>query len=353
MEAFAIGSKASLNSSMSLASSLIDQMKDSEFPTSGNTSINGASAMSYGYGPSDWMSIKWSGQNNPNCYPIFSPCINDPEDPFDERFGNQPVWSPPFAGNQFSNSVESPLSAPIYTTAVNWNTSRIPRALSVYTEPDMKPVNNDISQFIEEREEGGGCDPMTDEYQTSPESLSPTSRNNYKPAWKSPLDAHNLEISASPRATKKQKHTYPALAHPKTHHRRSQRKAPLSIKSPHSYIDISTSPSSPEVSYPQTPESKTKKSHNLTEKKYRNRLNGYFDNLLSAIPKHTAVQNEGKVTGEEKKVSKGEVLILALEHIHALEKEVEGLRREKTELGDEVEKLMEPKVEGKWEDMKP
>lgn len=77
--------------------------------------------------------------------------------------------------------------------------------------------------------------------------------------------------------------------------------------------------------------------HNLTEKLYRNRLNGQFETLLSALPPaHDAGDARN---GEEKRVSKAEVLILAKEHIRALEQTRLELEKERTGLVDDVESL--------------
>lgn len=76
--------------------------------------------------------------------------------------------------------------------------------------------------------------------------------------------------------------------------------------------------------------------HNLSEKRYRNRLNQQFSRLLEAIPYHRVVaQVRGvyeDVEGVKKRVSKSDVLILAMEYIEALEMETEKLERNNSEL---------------------
>ncbi|TVY31524.1 Allergen [Lachnellula occidentalis] len=77
--------------------------------------------------------------------------------------------------------------------------------------------------------------------------------------------------------------------------------------------------------------------HNLTEKLYRNRLNGQFETLLSALP---PAHDAGDVrNGDEKRVSKAEVLILAKEHIRALEQTRLELEKEMSGLSNNVESL--------------
>ena len=89
----------------------------------------------------------------------------------------------------------------------------------------------------------------------------------------------------------------------------------------------------------------SKKSHNLTEKKYRNRLNCYFDTLLAAIPRKPGLsRNEDDELGHavdepERKISKGEVLVMALEHIKALEKQRDALEIEKRDMGHTLARL--------------
>jgi hypothetical protein len=110
-------------------------------------------------------------------------------------------------------------------------------------------------------------------------------------------------------------------------------------------MEPSKEASSPEISHSpdvdQDAAFKSKKSHNLTEKKYRNRLNGYFDTLLSAIPRKPRMSESDDVTVDvpERKISKGEVLVLALERIQALEKQRDVLEQEKKDLGNSLARL--------------
>lgn len=82
--------------------------------------------------------------------------------------------------------------------------------------------------------------------------------------------------------------------------------------------------------------------HNLTEKRYRSRLNDQFATLLSALPPNLVSDVDITHTNSEhgeKKVSKVEVLILAKERIRALEKAAEELQGENRALASETSRL--------------
>lgn len=79
--------------------------------------------------------------------------------------------------------------------------------------------------------------------------------------------------------------------------------------------------------------------HNLTEKRYRSRLNDKFENLLSALPPSLVADTQTGAEHTEKKTSKAEVLILAKEHIRALERAAEDLEGQNQALSDQMERL--------------
>ncbi|CAM1510336.1 Fc.00g006710.m01.CDS01 [Cosmosporella sp. VM-42] len=87
-----------------------------------------------------------------------------------------------------------------------------------------------------------------------------------------------------------------------------------------------------------TPEERrTRASHNLVEKQYRNRLNAQFESLLSALPEQIrsggdGEESEGPVDFGDRRVSKGEVLEMARKHIESLERERDQLEKEKNAL---------------------
>ncbi|KAF4338240.1 Allergen Fus c 3 [Fusarium beomiforme] len=106
-----------------------------------------------------------------------------------------------------------------------------------------------------------------------------------------------------------------------------------------------------------TPEDRrTRASHNLVEKQYRNRLNAQFESLLNALPEQARHGDGGSGNGNEdnesdhandvdRRVSKGEVLEMARKHIQALERERSQLELENLELQGNLRRLKESKSE--------
>ncbi|KAH7163952.1 hypothetical protein DER46DRAFT_315676 [Fusarium sp. MPI-SDFR-AT-0072] len=106
-----------------------------------------------------------------------------------------------------------------------------------------------------------------------------------------------------------------------------------------------------------TPEDRrTRASHNLVEKQYRNRLNAQFESLLSALPDQARHGESGSGNGNEdnesdhandadRRVSKGEVLEMARKHIQALERERNQLELENLELHGSLRRLKESNSE--------
>ncbi|KAH6976881.1 hypothetical protein EDB80DRAFT_593824 [Ilyonectria destructans] len=93
-------------------------------------------------------------------------------------------------------------------------------------------------------------------------------------------------------------------------------------------------------------ERRTRASHNLVEKQYRNRLNAQFESLLSALPEQLRAGNNGNGDTDEsegndadRRVSKGEVLEMARKHIQLLEQERAELERENLELHGNLRRL--------------
>jgi hypothetical protein len=88
-------------------------------------------------------------------------------------------------------------------------------------------------------------------------------------------------------------------------------------------------------------ESVSRTNHNMVEKQYRNRLNSQFDTLLSVLP--DAVMDSRVSGSEERKISKAEVLILAMQHISQLEKAGSQLKGERDALLEKLNLL-----KGNW-----
>lgn len=99
-----------------------------------------------------------------------------------------------------------------------------------------------------------------------------------------------------------------------------------------------------------TPEDRrTRASHNLVEKQYRNRLNAQFESLLNSLPEQIRAGNTGNGDDDESdgnRVSKGEVLEMARRHIQTLEQERIELERKNLELLGSIRRLKESTSEG-------
>ena len=106
-----------------------------------------------------------------------------------------------------------------------------------------------------------------------------------------------------------------------------------------------------------TPEERrARRNHNIVEKQYRNRLNAQFERLLAVLPVDRCSSGSGVGggpvgqgvvmpvggggDGEEKRMSKAEVLELATVRIRTLEAERGRLKRERRELVRGLEVLM-------------
>lgn len=83
-----------------------------------------------------------------------------------------------------------------------------------------------------------------------------------------------------------------------------------------------------------------KETHKMIEKKYRTRLNGHFEKLLSAMAKGSPpVMGEGMAGETGRRISKGKVLALAIEHIRGLELERAVLKEENHNLAQQLDQL--------------
>ncbi|KAH6679685.1 hypothetical protein B0J14DRAFT_304312 [Halenospora varia] len=152
-------------------------------------------------------------------------------------------------------------------------------------------------------------EPSTSTKSNPGESQPVSNSREYKPAW--------TTAAADKRAAKRAKQSP----------RNSQSSK---SKSPRSTLSDSDSGSN----------NRGRRNHNLTEKKYRNRLNGQFETLLQALPPAPAGDNASGSDGpHERRISKAEVLILAKEHIEALERQKAELESQKNVLSQDLEKL--------------
>ena len=94
-------------------------------------------------------------------------------------------------------------------------------------------------------------------------------------------------------------------------------------------------------------EQKARAMHNQVEQQYRKRLNAQFERLLAALPPDESSNDGGNggaggshvVDGEDRRVSKAEVLDRARQRIKTLEKETASLERQNHELFGNVGRL--------------
>ncbi|KAG9239166.1 hypothetical protein BJ875DRAFT_244318 [Amylocarpus encephaloides] len=99
-------------------------------------------------------------------------------------------------------------------------------------------------------------------------------------------------------------------------------------------------PSKRQASFSSPPSSadpQTRTNHNLIERKYRNRLNGQFETLLSALP--TPAEDSSRDEETEKRISKAEILTLAKERIESLERDMEALENQRGKLRGNLDML--------------
>jgi len=299
----------------------------------------------------DWMSLKWA-ESDPFPEPGFNPYINDPEGPFDETFGYPTDWNSSSFGPQIDSSFRNLQQLSSDVTGPAFGSDLRLRTAPLYLNTGAKTNRVDQS-FSEEAEDDEDGDLMSD-IKTSPVTPSSTTKNSFIPTWQSPTKVQIPDtFKTSSSAPKRQKRSKPSNADtsissnsPDRTRRRSQRKRSISTKVTESYMETPTEASSPETTLAPDVENqdaafKNKKSHNLTEKKYRNRLNGYFDTLLAAIPRKPGMSESDDFVLDipERKISKGEVLVLALEHIRALEKQRDVLEQEKKDMGNSLARL--------------
>jgi hypothetical protein len=91
------------------------------------------------------------------------------------------------------------------------------------------------------------------------------------------------------------------------------------------------SPPSPLKAAETTDELRARASHNAVEKQYRNRLNTQFERLLSVLPDPQA-DDDNDDDGDDRPLSKAEVLDRARRRIKSLESECELLKQQRSEL---------------------
>lgn len=155
-----------------------------------------------------------------------------------------------------------------------------------------------------------------------PKSIPP------KPAW-----GISNGQSKSPRSSKSERRS----ARRKSSHNENQTDGIESSKSSKTHSRGNAKANTRKSEPPRSNNSKvdSRATHNFIEKQYRNRLNNHFSNLLDAIPQDLVVGEVGSGYGNlerealDKRVSKGEVLMLAKKHIVALEEKGRELEKQR------------------------
>ena len=250
--------------------------------------------------------------------PLYTP-VNLADKPFDV-FGAQ-------AGGPLGGGATMAVPTTVSAADLNLNVTPMPAIGNATSQPSRTTSSSDDSLLLG----SGGTD--NSESLTTPEDSELAAKPTYKPGWATATD--NTSSSAPQPRKRVKSNALPV---------KSQRTSPrnLSLSSARAVADTKEElgeESSPEMAAPGT--SKSKRSHNLTEKKYRTRLNGYFETLLAAIPKQSGSADTPSVAGDapEKKISKGEVLVLAMEYIKELERDQNDLEQQRKTLSSDMEHL--------------
>lgn len=285
----------------------------------------------------DLLYMKWA-EGDSGSQLIYNPYLDDIDTGIDETFNQPTDWKPSLFENQISSStgIDVRLTPDPLHLDTSSNFEMIDQGFSMDTEDEDNEANGDMMPI----------------YQTTSVTPSTIAKNSFIPNWQSRIDGQTSDcpntLSLVARRQKRNKATGQNTASINLigkARRRSRIKLSNQTKAYYSHTDTSPDTSSPEMSH--SPDldksiiaSKSKTSHNMSEKKYRSRLNGYFDTLLAAIPGKPGGFDGDDITGiAEKKISKGEVLVMALGHIRTLEKQRDMLEEEKKILIDSLEHL--------------
>lgn len=278
--------------------------------------------------PTDWLYPTDLEAPSIDQLPLYAP-VNLAEKQFD-AFGNK-------ATAPFGGAAPMPLPTTVCVADLNLDGTPVTPVTHMTSEASRTTSGSDDSLLL-----GSGATDNSESL-TTPDDSDIAAKPAYKPGWATASGVHEPEggSSTTPQSKKRAKNN---AAQPVKPQRTSPRN--LSLSSAAQVLsavkeedddDEEFSPS--ENTGPGT--SKSKRSHNLTEKKYRTRLNGYFETLLSAIPKQSGSVETPGATGDapEKKISKGEVLVLAMDYIKDLEREQTELEEQRKTLSSDMEHL--------------
>jgi hypothetical protein len=234
--------------------------------------------------------------------PIYSSSIIDPRDLSDHSYKESPQI------NLFSFGSSTPDSS--YQYAYQQYASSVSNsAWSTYTlqatHSSHLPTSYAHDNF-EAEEEGEATALPNCPFASPPEDNAAQPKLPYKPAW----GASSEMKSESPSEGKR--HSKRGTASDKdwrpTHRKSGSSSSVRQLRnSKPSQLSKSTSTNSDSESCSGSRSSKGRKSHNLTEKKYRSKLNGQFETLLSALPAiPDSIEGYGEDQVSEKKISKAE-----------------------------------------------
>jgi hypothetical protein len=278
-----------------------------------------------------WLAQDWlftDLENSPiDPLTLCTPPINLSEKPLDV-FGCQ-------TGDPFG--VVLPIPTTVSGADLNISLAPNPLVGNLTSQPSRTTSGSDDSLLLGSKEVSSGGDLLSKSF-TTLDDPDVFRKPTYKPGWATANGGRESE--STPSSTPQSKKRGKTSISPAKSRRTSPRNLSLSI-TPYEAEDKEESEelSSPETTDPNA--SKNKRSHNLTEKKYRTRLNGYFETLLSVIPKPTGTGESNGTAAEapEKKISKGEVLVLAMEYIRELERDQTELEQQRKSLSSDMEHL--------------
>lgn len=193
---------------------------------------------------------------------------------------------------------------------------------AVNYEPNIQPLNQDMRMDFDEPGDSNQFQP----HQVTGVDI-PKRSASYKPAWKT---ASEVRSNASSNTKSRSNGSRQIL------------KQNISVQIEKSLSSPQTRSFGSDSSMDLSPEPpKSRITHNLTEKRYRTRLNGQFETLLSILPSElVAAYNRSCCFGaENQRISKSEVLILAKEHIEAMEEKRIELEKQNQALLNEIARL--------------
>jgi hypothetical protein len=276
-----------------------------------------------------------SESSEPLYNPVFQKSRNGLSQPFETSYQWNPFEMEDFADDHYEPLVPPSCSGVSLQTLSEVNTEeRGPQSpFSSASFSTLEDGQHDAEENTEIFQEGN-IDPNACQNRRS-------QKIGYTPAWKTTSVILNKESSNEKQKFAKLR-SQKVRESPQTKSRYQPARSKRRLSANHNSSSASYSENSPaSKSY------KGRLNHNLTEKRYRSKLNTQFATLLSALPTDLVVDRDLCHDGGEysdqrtSKVSKAEVLILAKEHIAALEKTRKALEKENRNLSNDMKHLKE------------